>query len=55
MALLFLFIPCVMKSVYSMAIGDFQIYESAVLAYCLVVLHVPRKDKSLTNNYEYKL
>ena len=55
MALLFLFIPCVMKSVYSMAIGDFQIYESAVLAYCLVVLHAPRKDKSLTNNYEYKL
>lgn len=33
--LLFLFISCVMKSIYSMAIADFQIYESAALAYCL--------------------
>lgn len=41
MALLFIYIPFVLKSVFSMAIGDFHLYESAVLAFCLVYLYKP--------------
>lgn len=35
LSLLFLFIPCVMKAIFSMSIGDFQIYETAVLAFSI--------------------
>lgn len=51
MSLLFLFIPCLLKSIFSMAIGDFQIYESAVLAFCLAFLNKQNIDNLICNKY----